>query len=368
MLRLCLGFKSKAWLQAAKPQLVRCYGQSIISLDGSTGHKVQGGSLRGSRLEPSTEPRRHATESRLPMDQWIPLASPGQITGSPSPHGAHAPLTCFDAKDSGALFTALLSRRPCAAGADRRGAVRRAATRRDVAAGVKAAVCVVVAAHAPADATGATLMPLAGIPRMGEDEDAPRDGALGTRRETARSSAVRRQTLCQQQPGTVLVLERQGVADLHPMSARPHQLQSQVGDAGALAEAAPGSEQGGLGAQPLRRWHCHPAQHPTGRAASLRFRHRLSSRLCRRRQRRLRRQNHPKSRLLTRRCRQSRRPPSPCLLPPRPPGRLCLGAVRVEPPSLPSPSCRVTSKGLSMSWCCLREGTVEDTHMHAASG
>ena len=49
--------------------------------------------------------------------------------------------------------------------------------RRDVAAGVKAAVCDVAAAHAPANRRDVTPV-RAGIPRVGEDENAPRDGAL----------------------------------------------------------------------------------------------------------------------------------------------------------------------------------------------
>ena len=50
-----------------------------------------------------------------------------------------------------------------------------------------AVVRIVVAAHAPAGGRDAAPGLLAGVPRVGEDEDA---------RATARSSAVRRQAVC----------------------------------------------------------------------------------------------------------------------------------------------------------------------------
>ena len=59
---------------------------------------------------------------------------------------------------------------------------------RDVAAGVKAAVCVVMAAHAPANGRDTT-------PVLRQEW-----GSMRTRRATARSSVMRRQAMSQQQP------------------------------------------------------------------------------------------------------------------------------------------------------------------------
>ena len=108
---------------------------------------------------------------------------------------------------------------PEAAGADRR---------RDVAAGVKAAVCVVVAAHAPANGRDATPVLRAGVPRVGEDEDAPRDGALLGCAEAGDVSAAARLP-----PGAVLALGHHGVTKLL------------VGTAAAAAE--PGGRRRGAG-------------------------------------------------------------------------------------------------------------------------
>jgi len=82
-----------------------------------------------------------------------------------------------------------------------------AGVRRDVAAGVKAAVRVVVAAHASANGRDATPVLRAGVPRVGEDEDAPRDGALLGRAEAGDVPAAARLP-----PGAVLELERHGIA------------------------------------------------------------------------------------------------------------------------------------------------------------
>ena len=100
--------------------------------------------------------------------------------------------------------------------------------RRDVAAGVKAAVCIVVAAHAPANGRDATPVLWTGVPRVGEDEDAPRFGALLGGAEAGDVPAAARLP-----PGAVLALERHGVTELR------------VGTAAAAVE--PGGRRGGAG-------------------------------------------------------------------------------------------------------------------------
>ena len=90
--------------------------------------------------------------------------------------------------------------------------------------GVKAPFCVVVAAHASADGKDTTPVLRAGVTRVGEDEDAPRDRALlgGSEAGDVPAAAL--------PPGAVLALERHGVAELRVGTAADRQ--SQVEDAG----------------------------------------------------------------------------------------------------------------------------------------
>ena len=134
----------------------------------------------------------------------------------------------------------------------------------------KAAFGVVVAAHSLADGRDATpVLRARRVPRVGEDEDAPRDGALLSGAEAGDVPAAARLP-----PGAVLTLERHGVAELR------------VGTAAAAAE--PDGRRGGAGGA--------GAEVGAG-VASLQFPHR--PRLCRGRQRRLRRQSRPLRRLPT---------------------------------------------------------------------
>jgi len=97
-----------------------------------------------------------------------------------------------------------------------------------------------VAAHTPVNARDATPVLRAGVPRVGEDKDAPRDGALLGRTEEA---------MFQQQPAChpALCYHWSVMGSPNCVSARPEPRQSQVGGAGARAVPAPGSEPGGLG-------------------------------------------------------------------------------------------------------------------------
>ena len=105
--------------------------------------------------------------------------------------------------------------------------------------GVEAAVCVVVAAHASADVWDATPELRAGVPRVRKDEDEPLDRAL-----LGGSEAGGVPTAARLPPGAGASWV---TGSPNCVSARPQPRQSQVGDAGARAEAAPGSEPGGLG-------------------------------------------------------------------------------------------------------------------------
>ena len=102
--------------------------------------------------------------------------------------------------------------------------------------GVEAACCVVVAAHASADGRDATSVLRARVPRVGEDEEAPCDGA----RVLDGSEAGGVPAAARQPPGAVLALERHGVAELRVGAAAA--AACQMGDAGAFA--APGWSQG----------------------------------------------------------------------------------------------------------------------------
>ena len=93
----------------------------------------------------------------------------------------------------------------------------------------KAAFGVVVAAHSLADGRDATpVLRARRVPRVGEDEDAPRDGALLSGAEAGDVPAAARLP-----PGAVLTLERHGVAELR------------VGTTAAAAD--PGGRRGGAG-------------------------------------------------------------------------------------------------------------------------
>ena len=148
---------------------------------------------------------------------------------------------------------------------------------------------------------------------------------MRTNRSTARSSAVRRQAVCQQQPACRPArcwhwsVMGHGVAELRvstvAAATEPGGRRGGAGGAGAAVS------RGASAARPPRRPSRRPARRP--RAATLQLRH--CPRLCRGRQRHLR-QSHPPRRLPTPRRSQSQRPLQLPLLP----LDLCLG-VRVEP-------------------------------------